>query len=97
MGDLCDMNDLERFMRSPEGQSQLAEIQQQLEGRRIGKVTFSNEVHCIGTTLELDDDTTFYIVQPSLEVDAIREQFEKIIEREYYSDFPHRKQLEVLH
>jgi len=91
MGDICDMNDLERFMRSTEGAAHLEEIRQMLKGRTIVDVSFSNEVHFVATTLHLDDGETFFITQPSLEVEAIREQFEAAIEREYYVDFPERR------
>ncbi len=91
MGDLSDMNDLKRFLRSPEGQEHLNEVRQMLLGRTITDVTFSNEVNFIATTLHLDDDTTFFLMQPSLEVQAIREQFVEMIQREYYRDYPERK------
>lgn len=83
MGDICDMHDLERFSRSQEGQERLAETRLMLEDRTIQKVTFSNEVNYIATTLELDNGETFFIVQPSLEVGAIREEFEDVLEREH--------------
>ncbi len=83
MGEICDMRDLERFSRSPEGQACLAETRRLLEGRTIHKVTFSNEVNYIATTLELDNGESFFIVQPSLEVGFIREEFEEVLEREH--------------
>ena len=83
MGDICDMHDLERFSRSPEGQDCLAETRRMLEGRTIQKVTFSNEVNYIATTLELDDGEFFFIAQPNLEVGAIREDFGEILDREW--------------
>ena len=86
MGDICDMHDLERFSRSPEGQECLAETRILLEGRIIQKVTFSNEVNYIATTLELDNGEFFFISQPSLEVGAIREDFEEVLEREHDLD-----------
>ena len=91
MGDICDHNDLERFLRSSEGKEHLEEIRTMLLGHTIRDVTFENEVHCITTTLHLDDGETFVVFQPSFEVDAIREEFEEIIEREYYLDYPDRK------
>ena len=91
MGDICDMNDIERFFRSAEGNAHLEEIRQMLLGRTITEVTFSNEVHSIATTLHLDDGETFVVFQPSLEVEAIREQFEDALEREYYKDYPERR------
>ena len=94
MGDICDMNDLERFMRSPEGKAHLEEIRRMLKGHTVVDVEFTNEVHFVATTLHLDDGETFFITQPSLEVEALREQFEEAIDREYYVDFPERKPTE---
>ena len=91
MGDICNMNDLERFLRSPGGKARLEEIREMLLGRTITDVSFSNEVHLIATILHLDEGETFVVFQPSLEVDAIREQFREVLEREYYVDFPERK------
>ena len=96
MGDICDMNDIERFFRSTEGKAHLEEIHQMLLGRTITEVSFSNEVHFVATTLHLDDGETFAVFQPSLEVEAIREQFEEALEREYYVDFPERRPKEDL-
>ncbi len=90
MGDVSDAADLERLLRSPEGQEFLDEIRNMLVGRTIRKVTFENEAHIIATTLHLDDGGTFAVFQPSLEIGAIREQFEDVLEREYYVDYPDR-------
>ncbi len=91
MGDIYDMNDIERFLRSSQGQAHLAEIRQMLVGRTITDVIFSNEVRCVATLLVLDDGDTFVVYQPSLDVEALREQFEEVLEREYYKDYPERK------
>ena len=48
-------------------------------------------MHYITTLLQLDDGETFALFQPSMEVEALREQFADAIEREYYVDFPERK------
>jgi hypothetical protein len=80
------MNDLERFSRSPEGQACLEETRLMLEGRTIQKVTFSNEVNYIATTLELDNGEYFFISQPGLEVGVIREEFEEALNREQDSE-----------
>lgn len=82
MGDICDRNDLERFSRSPEGQACLSEIRSMLEGRTVQRVTFSNEVTFIATTLELDNGESFFMVQPSLEVGFIREEYGQVLDRE---------------
>lgn len=91
MGDICDGNDIDRFMRSETGEQHLREIARMLEGRTIRGVGFSNETTCIATTLYLDDDSEFVIFQPSLEVDAIREEFGDVIEKEYEKDYPERR------
>lgn len=91
MGDLSNMNDLERFLRSSEGQAHLEEIRSMLKGRTITDVTFSNEVNFIETTLSLDDGESFVIYQPSLEVDALRGEFADVLRREYYVDYPERR------
>ncbi len=82
MGDCNDMHDLDLFARSPEGKAVLDETRRQLEGRTIQKVTFSNEVNYIATTLELDNGESFFIAQPSLEVGVIREEFEEVLDHE---------------
>jgi hypothetical protein len=76
------MHDLDLFARSPEGKAVLDETCRQLEGRTIQKVTFSNEVNYIATTLELDNGESFFIAQPSLEVGVIREEFEEVLDHE---------------
>jgi len=91
MGDICDMNDLERFMRCPEGKEALGEIRKMLIGRKITEVEFTNEIHCIGTSLHFDDNEVFVLFQPSLDVGVVRMEFGEVIEREYYVDFPERK------
>ena len=91
MGDFCNMNDCERFMRSERGKAHLDEIIAMLKGRTIVEVTFSNEVSCVATTLWLDDNTTFVVFQPSIEVDALRDEFAEAIEEEYFKDYPERR------
>ena len=91
MGDICNQNDVDRFMRCRKGKAYLKKIVAMLKGRTILDVTFSNEVSCIATTLILDDNTTFVVFEPSLDVDALREEFAEVIEREYYVDYPERK------
>lgn len=61
MGDIADMNDIGRTMRSPEGAAHLEEIRQMLVGRTIKQVSFSNETHHIATLLQFDDNTTFVV------------------------------------
>ncbi len=91
MGDICDMNDIERFFRSTEGRAHLEGIRRVLLGRTITEVEFINEVHFVNVTLRLDSGETFAVSDASMEVEAIRERFEDALEREYYVDFPERK------
>lgn len=94
MGDASNMADIERFMRSTAGREHLDEIVAMLKGHTIVDVSFSNEVYCIATTLHLDDEESFAIFQASLEVDALRDEFEDVIEEEYFKDFPERRPTE---
>jgi hypothetical protein len=91
MGNISDVNDLERFTRSPEGEAHLEEIRKELKGRTITDVSFSIDINAISTTLHLDSGELFILSQQSLEVDEIREQFDDVLEREYYVDYPERK------
>ncbi|MCL4694650.1 MAG: hypothetical protein KJ060_19325 [Candidatus Hydrogenedentes bacterium] len=94
MGDVCNMNDCERFLRSDTGKAYLDEITAMLKGKTIVDVSYSNEVQCIATTLHLDDGTTFDLWQPSFDVDALREQFAEVLEEEYFKDYPARRPAE---
>lgn len=91
MGDVCNMADIERFMRSEEGKTHLNEIRELLKGRTILDVTFANEVWCVSTTIHLENGETFVIFQPSLDVEALRETYTEIIKEEYYRDYPDRR------
>ena len=94
MGDISDMHDLERFMRSPEGKAHLKGIRRKLTNRTIVEVNFSNKVHFIAIALVLDNAEVLSVTQPSLEVTVLRKLFEDAIEREYYVNFPERKPME---
>lgn len=91
MGDGANMADIERFMRSNDGKKHLEEIRSTLKGRSIVDVIFENQIWCVATELQLDDGETFVVFQPSLEVDAIREEFAEILDEEYYKDYPTRR------
>lgn len=91
MGDLSNMADVERFLRCDAGKQHLQEIVEMLKGHTIVDVTFENDVHCVSTTLHLDDGETFDIWQPSLDVDVLRDEFSDEIQEEYYKDYPERR------
>ena len=88
MGDLSDLNDVSRVLRSPEGQARLEGIRTSLAGRTIVDVEFSNDVHAISILLHLDNGDTFLAMDPSLDVDALREEFAEVIDRERLVDYP---------
>lgn len=91
MGDICNENDIGRFLRSAEGQSYLNKIVEVLKGKTIKDVTFYNDVHYVGTTIHLDDGNEFSFSNSQLDVEVLREEFSEVIEREYYIDYPERK------
>jgi hypothetical protein len=91
MGDLCDMHDIKRFQRSAAGQAHLAALATSLEGKRIKKVYFRNEVHALLTVLHLEDGSVFESVQPEHDIGVLRETFAEAIETEYFNDFPERR------
>ena len=90
MGDICDMHDVCRFLRSPEGKEHLGKIAESLRGKVIRDVRFTNEVSCVAITLDLDDGNVFEVFLPSLDIYVLREEFAKTLEREYFRDFPER-------
>jgi len=91
MGDICDMNDCDRFLRSTEGKRHLESLRSQLVGRRITDVTFSNEVCGVMMTIHLDNGTAFLVLDLSLTVETLRDEFPEAIEEEYYKDYPERR------
>lgn len=91
MGDAADMADLERMMRSPEGSQELNKLATFLKGRRIIDVTFTNEIHSIGTQLLLDNGDHFECLHPMHDLNVIRSHYDEVLQREYFIDFPDRK------
>jgi hypothetical protein len=51
-------------------------------------VQFTNDTHGISILLHLDGGDTFLAMDPSLDVDALREEFAEVIERERQVDYP---------
>ncbi len=91
MGDLSDLNDVARVMRSPEGEARLEGIRASLAGRTVVDVDFTNGVHAIVILLYLDGGGIFLATDPSLYVDALRNEFAEVIRREYLVDYPERR------
>ena len=91
MGDISDFNDVARFLRSPEGKAHLTALRESLVGQQIVEVQFSNGTRRVATEFQLSDGKTFVAHSPSLELDGLRSEFEDVIEREYYVDYPEKK------
>ena len=94
MGDICDTNDIERFLRSTEGKAKMAQVREFLMERVIIDVSFQNDVSGVSIDLLLDDGAHFCVNWAG--VDDLREEFVGAIEREYYVDYPGRKPKSVL-
>ena len=88
MGDLSIMYDLDRFLRSVEGSGVSGRNPAGASWPHHRGISFSTRAASSPTILHLDNDTTFFVAQASLDVGAIREQFDAVLEREYYRDFP---------
>jgi len=58
---------------------------------------FSNEIFGIMTRLHLDDSGTFAVLDLSLTVETLRDEFPEAIEKEYYKDCPEREPEESSH
>jgi len=90
MGDIADYNDIVRFMRSKEGEARLSDYVTMLKGHKVLDVTYSNETSGIALTLHLDDGGTFVVYPPSLDLGVLRQEFDDVLQREYYIDYPER-------
>ena len=91
MGDITNMNDIERLLRSKEGKTHLEEMRKRIMDHAVVDVSFSNEVHAIATVLHLSNGQEISFFHPSHSIEALRQEFEDVLEREYYVDFPERK------
>ncbi|MFA5571640.1 MAG: hypothetical protein WDA42_00915 [Candidatus Bathyarchaeia archaeon] len=81
MGSVSDMNDLDRFSRSKEGQELLDELRNSLLGKKITNVHFLNEISRIDILFEFEDGATETFAITGFDVDSIREEFWEAIEQ----------------
>jgi hypothetical protein len=93
MGDASDYADVDRFMRSREGQRALDQFQQSLLEKVICDVTFCHLSTGVSVTLHFTDgghlDLT--VVEQAFSIESLRDRYKRVLEREYYIDFPERK------
>jgi hypothetical protein len=91
MGSACDHADIDRFMRSPEGLAVLDELQFTLVGRTIESIGFTNEMVMVGIELTLDNGNTVSMTKPEFDIEVLRTEFNDVLEREFYVDYPDRQ------
>jgi len=93
MGDASDYADVQRFMRSPEGQASLQKFRNSLLDKRIRDVEFTNNTCGVGIVLHLDygkkldlqDALNFY------ELYHLQKRYGQVLERENAKDSRNRK------
>ncbi len=93
MGDASDYAEIGRFMRCAEGQRALDQFQKSLLEKVICDVTFCHLSTGVSVTLHFADgghlDLT--IVEQAFAIESLRQRYGRVLEREYYVDFPERK------
>lgn len=85
------MSDIQRFTRSVEGQAFLTELRAQWTGRKIAGLEFRCGPQGILMELALDNGTYRECQLPELELDAIRDEFRSVLDREFAKDYPEEK------
>jgi hypothetical protein len=91
MGDASDTSDLERFMRSPEGQDYLEKFRYNLLEQQIIDVLFYVEDDRVMVFLKCATGNSFHFQHRELSLDWLWENFGDVLQREYYRDYPERK------
>ena len=91
MGDVSDRADVERFMRSETGQKVLAQTRKDFRGRWINDISFADDVDGVKATITFRVGEPVDVTLPDLTLGLIREEYEEVLEEEYYRDFPDRR------
>ncbi|MBI1318344.1 MAG: hypothetical protein GC168_05250 [Candidatus Hydrogenedens sp.] len=80
-------------MRSPEGKKVLERFQQGLVGKRIADVQFQHNTAGVGIVLTFDDRDLLDLGEAAeaFSVETLRRRYMRILDREYYVDFPERR------
>ena len=93
MGDISDLADVQRFMRAREGDAALKKFRDGLVGKRIAEVEYEAHPSGVGVTLILEDGDYLDLteVQSAFAIETLRDRYKRVLEREYYIDFPERK------
>lgn len=93
MGDASDHADVGRFMRTSEGQQVLDRFRDSLVGKTIAGVEFTHNSTGIGIVLTLEDRDLLDLAGAidAFSVETLRRRYLRILDREYYVDFPGRR------
>lgn len=93
MGDMSDFADVGRFTRSPEGRRALDKFAKSVTGKKIVGVRFCELSTGVSVTLLLDggDHLDITIVEQAFSIESLRDRYRRVLDREYYVDFPERK------
>lgn len=89
MGDASEQADLERFVRSEEGKEYLDKHSQFLLNKKITDVVYELAGSNILFTLVFDDNSSY--THNFVDHYQIQSEFEEVLEREYFKDYPERK------
>lgn len=93
MGDASDYADVGRFKRTPEGQRALEQFREGVLGKMICDVTYCHLSTGVSVTLHFTDGghLDLSIVEQAFAIESLRQRYGRVLEREYYVDFPERK------
>lgn len=93
MGDISDLADVGRFSRSREGARCLEAFRSSVVGKRIVGVDACNQADGLALTLLLEggDFLDLTATVCAFSVDSLRDRYPRVLEREYYIDFPERR------
>lgn len=96
MGDGADMSDVGRFIRSKEGREILQKLADELVGRQIKALHHFNATHRVEVVATLDNGEVIALVDGTIDVDDLREDYADMLNREFLVDYPEKGRRHVL-
>ncbi len=91
MGDASDHADVVRFMRSETGRKILAKTRKEFQGRWISDISFADDVEGVTGMITFHAGDPVNVILPGLTLGLIREEYDDVLQEEYYRDFPERR------
>jgi hypothetical protein len=93
MGDSADLSQVLHFTRSPEGKRALEKFRQGILGKKINDVSYCELSTGVSITLHFEggEHLDLTIVEQAFSINSLRQRYGRVLEREYFSDFPHRQ------